>query len=268
MLPVSDVILTILLLPLILVLLEILRAVSMGGLLVPPQPRPRLQFDWTVLAVASGVIFLNILPRLLRPLLGSEKLSDAPPSFLAIAEAILTHVTVVAVLISLIVGRGKNRLADYGIEWRGWLAEVRFGGLGFVACLPFVIAIMRILGSFRSENTQNPLLILMQRTGSEQILVGAVFIAAVSAPLTEELLFRVAYQGMLETRLPAGWAIGISTFIFAAVHGVYDALPLLPLALTLGLLYHFRRSYVAVVTTHALFNATFLVLALWRHGSS
>jgi membrane protease YdiL (CAAX protease family) len=50
--------------------------------------------------------------------------------------------------------------------------------------------------------------------------------------------------------------------VFAGVHGLHDALPLLPLALVLGALYHLRRSYVAIVTAHACFNAAFLVLAL------
>jgi uncharacterized protein len=84
----------------------------------------------------------------------------------------------------------------------------------------------------------------------------------ISAPLSEELLFRVTFQGPLEARLPLSWAITIPAFVFAGVHGLHDALPLLPLALVLGALYHLRRSYVAIVTAHACFNAAFLVLAL------
>ena len=141
-------------------------------------------------------------------------------------------------------------------------------GLGFLACLPFVIVVMGLVSRWRSPDTQNSLLILLREAGNEWTIVGVVFTAVVSAPLTEELLFRVAFQGSLETRLPLPWAIGIPAVIFASVHGRYDVLPLLPLAIVLGVLYHLRRSYVACVTMHAMFNATFLVLALWQRQAA
>jgi membrane protease YdiL (CAAX protease family) len=60
--------------------------------------------------------------------------------------------------------------------------------------------------------------------------------------------------------MPAAAAIGIVTVLFAAVHGLPDALPIVPLALVLGYVFHRTRSYVAVVTLHALFNSYNLIL--------
>jgi membrane protease YdiL (CAAX protease family) len=261
---VPDLLIASLLAVLVIALGETLRALLTGELFVPPRSRPALQFDWALLIAALAFILLNVLPLLVLPFLASKEPADAhrAPSSRAIEAEILTKFFVIAVMISLIVARHKNQLADYGIDWQGWVSEMRWGGLGFLASVPFVLTLLVLTTRWRSPETQNPLLILLHQTGSSRTLVEVVFAAVISAPLSEELLFRVALQGQLETRLPRSWSIAIPAVVFAGVHGPYDALPLLPLALVLGLLYHFRRSYVATVTAHSLFNAAFLVLAL------
>src|SRR5580704_16214676 len=264
MLAAPDVLIAILLAALVLVLGETLRALLTGELFVPPEPRSRLQFDWVVLAAALCFILLNVVPLLVQPFFaGAEHAGEKrPPSSRLIEAEILSRFFIIGILIAVIAARRKNRLADYGIDSQSWVSEIRFGGLGFLASLPFVIVIILLASHWRSPETQNPLLILLRETGSGRTLAEVVFAAVISAPLSEELLFRVTFQGPLEARLPVSWAITIPAFVFAGVHGLHDALPLLPLALVLGALYHLRRSYVAIVTAHACFNAAFLILAL------
>jgi membrane protease YdiL (CAAX protease family) len=268
----------------LLVLFEMGRAALARQFFVPRQSQRPLQFDWVVLAVALLFISLSLSGPLVQVFSGRKDLKQekgvpASPIEKArpgnadenptaggsdrIVEDFAIRFFVIAVLIAAIASRPQNRPEDYGIDLRGWLAEARFGGLAYLASLPFTFAIMIVLTSFRTEETQNPLLILVRHTESAWTLVGVILAAVVTAPLTEELLFRVAFQGQLETRLRAGWAVAIPALVFVSVHGIYDALPLLPLALLLGILHHWRRSYIACVTTHALFNATFLILALW-----
>ncbi len=106
---------------------------------------------------------------------------------------------------------------------------------------------------------------MLQRTDSDGAVIVITIAAVVAAPLTEELIFRIVFQGLLESLVPPPVAILIPAVAFSIMHGKYDAIPLFPLALALGIVYHIRRSYVAVVTIHALFNATFLALALLSH---
>jgi membrane protease YdiL (CAAX protease family) len=85
------------------------------------------------------------------------------------------------------------------------------------------------------------------------------------------LLYRVVIQGWLESRITPRAAIIFVSILFAAIHsesGRPDALPILPLALILGYVYHRRHSLLAAFTLHATFNAANLALALMTGPSS
>lgn len=256
---VSTIAITLLLIGLLLVLGEIVRALVMEDVIAPPQPRRPIVVEWHVVAIAVFFLLVLVLPAVVLLATGqrpSEKVSDA-----SIVWAIATNFVIVGVVIPFLAVTGRNRLADYGIGGRGWRAEVRFGGLGFLVAMPLVIAILAAMSSIRGPQTEHPYLKLVE-TGNETVVIGVAVAAVIAAPLTEELIFRVIFQGLLETRLRPAAAILLPALAFAAIHGIYDALPLLPLAVVLGIVYHLRRSYVAVVTIHAMFNATFLLLAL------
>ncbi len=86
----------------------------------------------------------------------------------------------------------------------------------------------------------------------------------VVGPFAEELLYRVVLQGWIQSQIESWKAIAFSTVIFCLAHDPTDMLPLVPLALILGYIYYRRRSYLALVVAHALFNATTITLALLR----
>lgn len=82
----------------------------------------------------------------------------------------------------------------------------------------------------------------------------------IAAPLYEELMFRVMLQGTLEKSWSPAVSNGLSSALFAALHG-WDFAPIFALSLVLGYLHSRTRSYFAVVWMHALFNG-FNLLAL------
>jgi uncharacterized protein len=255
----SAIVITLLILGLVLILGEMARALVMEEMITPRQPRRPIVVEWHVVAIAAFFLLVFVLPAVVQLATGQrppEKDSDA-----SIVWAIATNFVIVGVVIPFLAVTGRNRLADYGIDARGWRAEVRFGGMGFLVAMPLVIAILVAMSSIRGPQTEHPYLKLVE-TGNETVLIGVAVAAVIAAPLTEELIFRVIFQGLLESRLRPAAAILLPALAFAAIHGIYDALPLFPLAVVLGIVYHLRRSYIAVVTIHAMFNATFLLLAL------
>ena len=165
-------------------------------------------------------------------------------------------------LIALLAGSGRQSAADFGLKWKPLASQWGDGWFGFrLAILPMA-ATLALTAPLRTRDTQNPLLKLLADDPGFISLALIVFIAAVIAPLSEELIFRVILQGSLTTVMPARLAIPLVAVAFSVVHGPVDGLALLPLALVLGCVFHRRHSYLAVVVIHGLFNATMLALAL------
>jgi hypothetical protein len=92
-------------------------------------------------------------------------------------------------------------------------------------------------------------------------LIPIILAAAVLAPVLEELLFRVIIQGWFADRV-GKLAIPLTAGVFALIHRTSDAALLIPLALILGFLFEYRRSYLEVVAAHAAFNGANLFAAI------
>jgi membrane protease YdiL (CAAX protease family) len=255
-------VITLLLVGLLLVLAEMVRALLDGDLITLRRPRRPLVVEWHVVAVAAVFVLVFVLPAVIESVRG-RRLQEGGASEKSVVFSIIVSLVIFGAVVPLLAATGKNRLADYGLDMQGWRAEMRYGGLGYLVSIPLVLAVMVVMGlaALRGPQHVHPYLKLLE-TGNDSAIIGVAFAAVVAAPLAEELIFRVVLQGLLESALPSWAAILIPAVAFAAIHGRHDALPLFPLAVVLGIVYHLRRSFVAVFTIHAMFNATFLVLTL------
>jgi membrane protease YdiL (CAAX protease family) len=241
------------------------------------EPREPIAWHPGVLAVSLSWIGLQVAGGLLG--LISEMVSPAPaaPPPDPTAEASAVGVLLSAVISLTIWGvvlaalwwqSPTHRLADYGITFRRLPQQVVVGTLGSLAsAIPVLVAALMV-APFRTEKTQHVLLQFIRGEADVVAIAAVAFIAVVAAPLMEELIFRVVLQGWLTTTLPERQALPIAAGIFAAVHGWPDAIPLFPLALILGMVYHRTHRYFTVVVLHAIFNATNLAFALLAPESS
>lgn len=137
-----------------------------------------------------------------------------------------------------------------------WPQHIAVGvTVGLAALLPTAL-IALLLTSFVGEPDSDETHILLRTIENHgwEYTLPITLIAVVIAPLKEELLFRVILQGWLADRVGKP-AIVLSSLLFAAIHGYPSSVLLVPLALILGTLYEYRRSYLEVVAVHATFNA-------------
>ena len=146
-------------------------------------------------------------------------------------------------------------LGDYGFRFREWPGQLGLGGLAFLASLLPVYALLLATVPLRSVETLHPFLKLLQSDPGPATVFWIGLSVAVVAPLSEELIYRVVLQTTLGRWLPAWAAIAVTAGVFCLVHGWPDMIPLLPLAVILGWVYHRHRSYLAAVAAHSLFNS-------------
>lgn len=182
----------------------------------------------------------------------------------SIVEATMITGTVLITL--LLFTKQKTDLMRLGFRPDDLAGQCRDGGLGFVASLLPVFLVLLLTFPLRSDETTHPFLRLLAESDLTESLPPVLLAAVVLAPLKEELIFRVVLQSWLVNKLGVQAGILVGAIIFAGAHGFPDSLGLIPLALLLGIVYHVRRSVLAVILMHALFNAfniTLMLLQLW-----
>ncbi len=231
---------------------------------IPPQEDestapPELYHPHLLVALAGGCWIAQTLWNLAAA--GFVRSSESP-SLQGVQMAALVAGVVWVGLLALIASTDPLRFRQLGLRSRDPRAEFTWGALGFLAAwLPVFVA---LIGTqpLRDPQTEHGFFRVLKEEPGVLTLGWITLAAVIMAPLYEELLYRVIVQGWLRTFCSSNTAILLSALLFSLVHGFPDALALFPLALTLGVLYESRRSYPAVVITHALFNLWNLAYAL------
>lgn len=151
---------------------------------------------------------------------------------------------------------------DIGLHLgRGVLREIGAGVVGYVACLPLIglaFIFVLILQKYVDQQASHPIQEMLTTVHP----IWLYLLAAVFAPVTEELVFR----GLLLTHLRGKlgiWSSGIiSGLIFAAIHPQgWIAIPtLMTIALVLALIREWRHSLIAPVIAHSMNNAAVVTI--------
>lgn len=231
----------------------------------PLFPRPSETYRQSVFATMAVVGWLGLSAY---GKLFAERKTPVETTLPVIQASCVIQLVIAAFLATLLSEAGRKPLRDCGLFGMRLDRQILLGVLAFLAAI-WPTGMMLIVSQWwRTVETQHPLLQMLQQNSSGEVLAWIAVSAVVAAPLAEELLFRVTLQGWLSERLSGPAAIVLTAAIFALVHGWRDALPLVPLSLILGYVFHHTRSYWACVMTHAVFNGIFLTLALLRPTSS
>lgn len=164
--------------------------------------------------------------------------------------------------VAALTNGGRRTAANYGLLIRPVGRRIWLGAAAYLAAIGPTALLLIFSRGWRTVETQHAYLKALQDSTGLELIGWIVVSAVVAAPIMEELLFRVTLQSWFAERYSGRTAIALTACVFALVHGWRDALPLIPLAVILGGMFHCSRSYLSCVVTHGLFNATFLALAL------
>jgi membrane protease YdiL (CAAX protease family) len=168
-------------------------------------------------------------------------------------------------------------LAAIRLFQRGAAATVgvRLGTLGpgllagivaVAAVLPLCVVALKVntvlVNLVGAKPTEHPLLVTVHEARVAWVAVVGLFQAGVMAPLAEEFMYRGVLMTTLLKVTGIGWALVISSAIFALVHVSTEpqaALPLFVLALAMGYVAYRTRSLVGPIVAHSLFNSLMLL---------
>lgn len=142
------------------------------------------------------------------------------------------------------------------------------GGLiTFLISLPLIGGIgllwKTILEFFGHAASEQEMVDLFRNADDPALLVFMIILAAVIAPVTEELIFRAGIFRYLRTRIPRSLALILPALLFALLHGNLTAfVPLFALGVFFAYAYE-RTGRIAVpMIAHSLFNLHTIVLVM------
>lgn len=141
------------------------------------------------------------------------------------------------------------------------------GLVTFLIALPLIGALgfawKAILDSLGYSTGEQDMVDLFRNADDPALLLLMTLLAAVVAPVTEELIFRAGLFRYLRTRIPRSLALALPAVVFALLHGNLAAfVPLFALGVFFACAYE-RTGCIAVpMIAHALFNLHTIVLVM------
>jgi membrane protease YdiL (CAAX protease family) len=221
-----------------------------------------------LLILGAAIFDSTFRPKILDQFAPSPPLSD---EFDIERELVKTQYSIalnlaVAIIGAVVVLRlPDNDRKRVGFRTDDLKRQAWYGVQGFLlAVVPVYALVAMILPLKETEEAVHPLLRMITEGNLDfRFVFWACLSAVVVAPIQEEMLYRVLLQeGMVSLGYRLRIAIpGIAVF-FCLVHLFPDSIPLFPLAILLGLVMHFRNSFLAVVIMHMLFNAFNILLTI------
>ena len=129
------------------------------------------------------------------PLLGNEEELDPHHLSVAIFSSSLSLLAACLVSVILLIIRGAS-WRDLGLQVGTLFSDIKLGGAAFVMLAPPMYFLQFLLT--RLWPSEHPLQTLLREDPQVDVVLWAALTAAVVSPLTEEIFFRLIFQGWME----------------------------------------------------------------------
>jgi hypothetical protein len=173
------------------------------------------------------------------------------------------HLPPLLILILVLRSRVAPGARLEAMDWRMPSHPIRDSLLALLVIFPSVAVIFATMQALGVQPEPAPYVRWLQY---EPLAVVALLVvaAAIIAPLTEELLFRLVLNGALEPKIGRIASMHVTALIFAVCHGRPTQIPVLyAVALVLQYLRNSRRSILSAIFAHAAYNGTMLAIGLY-----
>ncbi len=152
------------------------------------------------------------------------------------------------------------------LQWEKVGRDLRFGVASYLTFLPVLILgaivaalVMQVL---KLDPTPQPVFTIYFTEDRSSVVWWLLLLVTVAGPVAEELFFRGVLYGWLRARIGVWKGLGITAFLFAAMHGNLTVfLPIFGLGLLFGWVYEQTGSLAAPIGIHVLHNGGMLLVA-------
>ncbi len=171
----------------------------------------------------------------------------------------------ITAILTFLILRHISPLAVFGLRAAG-LPRALLTGIGWLAvAYPLILLAQALSYSLMADSAvpQDVVQFLADNTGWQDR--GAVILlAVVIAPVAEELIFRGYFYGVLRKYSGRFWAVAITSFLFAGIHGHLPSLTgLLILGVVLALIYERTSNLWVPIAAHSFFNGISICMAIF-----
>lgn len=190
-----------------------------------------------------------------------------PESVLLIIETLILHVAGLAMVWALVRQNRVSWSSAFGVNLPQSGRRILQGIMFLLATMPpllFYTFVYQLVLQYAGLDTapQDVLFAISDETALP-MRIFFVVLAAVLAPLFEEVFFRGILLPVLAKRMRIGVAVTIVSCVFALVHwNVASFVPLFLLSVSFCLVYIYTESLLAPIVMHSLFNLVTISLLL------
>ncbi len=188
-----------------------------------------------------------------------------------IVQGVIFHLAGIIIVLVLLRRSGTTWSSAFGANSGGFVRQAGRGAVLYLAFLPvflvITIAYHALLRAAGIELSMQDVVSVFLAPQSPVTMALHLFLAAVAAPVAEELLFRGILLPLLARGMGAPRAVLLGAFLFSAMHLHLPSLvPLFVLAAALSLAYIRSRNIVVPIMMHVLFNSVNLAFLVMLSG--